>query len=62
MSLTVAEQLKAEGEAKAAREMLDMVLTERFGPLPEEVREAIARADLKTIKGWHRLANGTDTG
>jgi hypothetical protein len=54
--MSVAEQWEARGEARAARELLEMVLTARFGPLPEQVREALARADVETMKAWHRLA------
>lgn len=64
MGVTLVEQWKlegkaegkAEGEAATAREMLETVLTARFGPLPEAVRQVLAEADVETLKGWHRLA------
>jgi flagellar biosynthesis/type III secretory pathway protein FliH len=72
MGMTVAEQWKAEGEAKgkaegeakgkaegraeAAREMLETVLTERFGPLPAAIQAALAGADAAAMKEWLRRA------
>ena len=68
MGLTVAEQWKAEGEAegeargeargeaKATRELLETLLTERFGSLPAATRQALAAADVETMKTWHRRA------
>jgi hypothetical protein len=56
MGRTVAERWRAEGEAKAARELLEIVLTTRFGPLPAEIRQALAEADVEAMKAWYRLA------
>jgi putative YhgA-like transposase len=64
MGLTLVEQWKlegktegrAEGEAETAREMLETVLTARFGALPEAVSHVLAAADVETLKNWHRLA------
>jgi hypothetical protein len=65
MGLSVAEQLKAEGEAegevKMARELLETVLTARFGTLSTEIRQALARADVEALKGWHRIAISAPT-
>ena len=45
VGMTIAEALKAEGKAEGrldeAREMLQGLLEEKFGPLPEAVRERI---------------------
>jgi hypothetical protein len=36
--------------------MLEAVLTVRFGPLPEAVRQVLAEADAEAMKRWHRVA------
>jgi hypothetical protein len=58
MGLSVLEQAEARGETRATREALETVLTTRFGPLPERIRDAIAAADLDAMKVWlGRAAN-----
>jgi hypothetical protein len=36
--------------------MLETVLTARFGPLPDAVRQVLGEADAEAMKSWHRLA------
>jgi hypothetical protein len=45
MGLTVAEQLKAEGELRACRHILRLQLEERFGALPAELERTIESID-----------------
>jgi phage gp29-like protein len=54
VSMTIAEALKAEGEAKGqlddARVILQALLQKKFGPLPEPVRQRIqAATDLARL-------------
>ncbi len=58
--MTIAEALKAEGKVEGrledAREMLQGLLEEKFGPLPEAVRERVqATTDLGRL---HAAARG----
>jgi hypothetical protein len=45
MGLTVAEQLEATAELRSYRHMLCLLLEERFGPLPADLRQRIAGID-----------------
>jgi hypothetical protein len=56
MGLTVAEQWRAEGETRATRAALRTVLTARFGSPPEGIRQALAKADIETMKARLRRA------
>jgi hypothetical protein len=56
MSLTIADALKAEGRLDDAREMVQGLLEEKFGPVPEAVRQRIrATTDLARL---HAAARG----
>src|SRR5712691_5240864 len=59
MGVSLGEQWKsegkAEGETETAREMLATVLETRFGSLPEAIHQALAEADVVSLKDWHRL-------
>jgi hypothetical protein len=53
---TIAEALKAEGRLHEAREMLQGLLEEKFGPVPEGIRQRIqAATDLARL---HAVARG----
>jgi hypothetical protein len=56
MGLSIAEQWKAEGEAKATRLALRTVLTARFGALPAAVEAALVAASVATMTRWLRRA------
>jgi hypothetical protein len=56
MGQSILEQVEARGEARAAREALETVLVARFGPLPEQAREAIAAAGIMALKSWLGVA------
>jgi len=43
---------KAEGKAEGVASMLSKMLERRFGPLPENVKERIAKADSDTLASW----------
>jgi hypothetical protein len=54
-SMTTAEMLRAEGEARVEarwRESLLEQLSEKFGPLPEGATEAIQSADPPQPRRW----------
>ena len=56
VGMTIAEALKAEGRLDEAREMLQGLLEEKFGALPEAVRQRIqATTDLARL---HAAARG----
>jgi hypothetical protein len=62
--MTTADMLRAEGEAKGRAEgrtegrtegaatLLGRLLTRRFGPLPDTVRERIDTATLEQLAAW----------
>jgi hypothetical protein len=50
------ERGRAEGEGKGLRQALVVVLEARFGPLPEAVGTAVAKADLDTVMAWLHAA------
>jgi hypothetical protein len=55
MGLTVAEQLKAEGELHACRQILRLQLEERFGSLPADLeREIESIDDLQRLRAGLR--------
>lgn len=48
--MTLAEKWREEGEAKAMSKMVTIQLTKKFGILPKEVTESIAKADVPTLE------------
>lgn len=51
------EQLERKGSIRTQRENLVLTCKVRFGGLPEDVEELIARTDdLERLRAWHRLA------
>ena len=54
--MTIAETLKAEGEArgiaKGEAKSLIRLLERRFGLLPQDVKDRIAGADLDQLDAW----------
>jgi len=68
-SMTTADRLRAEGWAKGWAESralgwansLFEQLSEKFGPLPEGVTEAIQSADLTQLRRWSRRVLSAST-
>jgi len=54
MALTWSEKLEAKGEAKGVREVLVLLLAERFGPLPEGALRQIE--EISSLKRLTKLA------
>jgi hypothetical protein len=46
------EQGRLEGELVGQAALLERLLTRRFGPLPEEVREQLSAASREQLEAW----------
>ena len=46
------EQGLEQGRKEGATALLERLLTRRFGPLPQPVRNKLAKADLAHIEAW----------
>jgi hypothetical protein len=61
MEPTYAEVLEQRGVARALRRALELVLTERFGALPADVRQRVAAAGSDQVETWLRIASRAST-
>jgi Domain of unknown function (DUF4351) len=52
MGMTTADMLRAEGEAKGVAKTLVRLLTRKFGPVSDAVRERIDTAGLEQLETW----------
>jgi hypothetical protein len=50
--MTTADMLRAEGRAEEAAKLLVRLLTRKFGPVPDAVRERIDSATLEQLEIW----------
>jgi hypothetical protein len=50
--MSTADMLRAEGEAKGVAKTLVRLLTRKFGPVPDAVRERIDTATLEQLETW----------
>jgi hypothetical protein len=57
MAMTWSETLEAKGRGEGVREILLLLLAERFGPLPEDSRRQVA--EISSLKRLTQLANGS---
>jgi hypothetical protein len=57
MGQTIAQRIEEEAKREAKREDLEMVLTERFGPIPAAIQRQLSTADVEALKTWLRVAS-----
>ncbi|MBF6455149.1 transposase [Nocardia cyriacigeorgica] len=50
--MTTAERIEARGEARGRAEILILVMTEKFGPLPTAITDRVRTADLADLRRW----------
>jgi hypothetical protein len=54
--MSVREQIETSARTEAMREALETVLQSHFGAISEKTRDAIATANLATLRAWHSFA------
>jgi hypothetical protein len=50
--LTLADKIRAEGHSEERRELVLQLLARRFGVLPPEIEERVAKAEMSELQDW----------
>jgi hypothetical protein len=50
--LTIADKLRAEGRSEGQRKLVLQQLARRFGTLPPEIEERVAKAEMSELQDW----------